>query len=181
MATPDHLSDDERLAASLWGSPAHRARDILREHWNGSIPVDPGKIAESLGVRVVPVGTLLTPAEYSGYFKRSDPELGGPVIRYNRNDPLVRKRFTVAHEIGHFVLGHNDAPRDTPENFSASTTDSRERSANQFAAELLMPENAVRQAAMGGRFSSVEELADVFKVSGLAMSFRLTNLKLSVW
>src|SRR5436305_9720798 len=60
-----------------------------------------------------------------------------------------RKNFTVAHEIGHFVLpGHEDADLVCTSaevgNWSNSAKEF-EREANEFAAELLMPEPLVRQ------------------------------------
>lgn len=158
-------------------SPRANAGRVLAEHWDGRLPVDPGVIAEGLGIRLVPVTTN----DYSGYFTRDDEFFGGPVIRYNREDPLVRKRFTVAHEIGHFVLGHDNAPRDNSTMFGTSVREPIERAANQFAAELLMPADAVRKVALSGKFGSVDELADAFKVSKVAMNYRLTNLRLTAW
>lgn len=154
---------------------------MLSRLWDGRLPVDPGAIAKRLDIELIPMGSTLEPWEFSGYFRRYDASIGGPVIRYNRSDALVRRRFTVAHELGHFVMGHEDAPRDVPANFGASVSDPIERAANQFAAELLMPEDSVRQVALSGRFGSVENLADAFKVSKVAMNYRLTNLRLSAW
>jgi len=162
-------------------SPVVEAKKVLSLHWNGLLPVDPGAIAEKLGVHLAPVGNASSPWEFSGYFKRYDSLYGGPVIQYNRADALVRRRFTVAHELGHFVLGHENAPRADPAMFGASVSTPIEREANQFAAELLMPADAVKKIALSGRMRSVEELADAFKVSRVAMNYRLGNLQLSVW
>lgn len=162
-------------------SPAAEAKNVLERHWNGLLPVDPGAIAERMGVRVVPMGSASSPWEYSGYFKQYDSSYDGPVIQYNRGDALVRRRFTVAHELGHFALGHENPPRDDPGMFGASVPSSIERAANQFAAELLMPADAVSKIALSGRMRSVEAMADAFKVSKVAMNYRLTNLDLSVW
>jgi Zn-dependent peptidase ImmA (M78 family) len=153
----------------------------LREHWDGKLPVDPGVIAKRLGLRLEAVGSPFDPVAFSGYFKRSPNDGLGPLIQYNREDSLVRRRFTVAHEIGHFVLDHSDAPRDDPDMFRASVSSPIERAANQFAAELLMPAQAVKRLALSGRYSTVKELADVFSVSATAMNYRLSNLGLSVW
>lgn len=57
-------------------------------------------------------------------------------IYVNILEPYKRQRFTKAHEIGHFVLGHGESDR---EDYTINS-DIKERAANQFAAELLMPE-----------------------------------------
>ena len=82
-----------------------------------------------------------------------------------------RRRFTIAHEIGHFVLHPG---RLAPERGGAVNEAWRlqEREADQFAAELLMPEDLVRAAVVehGG---DVSRLADRFDVSRQAMQTRL--------
>lgn len=55
---------------------------------------------------------------------------GLPTIGFNGDTAWVRRRFTIAHEVGHLMLGHTlECGIDTNE----------EAEANQFAAELLMP------------------------------------------
>ncbi len=158
-------------------SPAVVAREVLDMFWDGALPVDPGAIARAAGVELYARGGQGDPYDFSGYFRAVDDR---QIIEYNIKDSLVRRRFTVAHELGHCFLGHTDAPRDRPDSFGATVLEPAERAANQFAAELLMPADVVRQAVLGGRFGSVDELADVFRVSRVAMGYRLTNLQLSV-
>ena len=93
----------------------------------------------------------------------------------------MRRRFTVAHEIGHFVL---HAPGATGVVFCRVTDAPEapkqliEREANRFAAELLMPEDLVRsEAARVG--ADPAALAELFQVSGPAMGWRLFNLGLA--
>ena len=72
------------------------------------------------------------------------------VIVVNAAEPETRRRFTIAHELGHWIcqcLEGSAAPvmcRDRDLSTAADRT--REREANVFAAELLMPEEAVRDA-----------------------------------
>lgn len=153
-------------------NPVAAAREVLNSFWNGQLPVDPAAIARSMGVKLYGHDDF----PFSGYF---DQGSAGPEIHVNRDEPAVRQRFTLAHEIGHFVLGHQNSPRDLPQNFGSAVADPRERAANQFAAELLMPADAVRKLAASGRFASVEELAQAFQVSKVAMGYRLTNLQMS--
>jgi Zn-dependent peptidase ImmA (M78 family) len=56
---------------------------------------------------------------------------GLPTIGFNGDTAWVRRRFTIAHEIGHLLLGHTCSGIDIDKDAEAE--------ANQFAAELLMP------------------------------------------
>lgn len=156
--------------------PDLAAVSILRRYWDRTLPVKPEAIAAALGVSVVPRGGPREPGyEFSGYFEMRGKT---PIIEFNMMDPTVRRRFTVAHELGHYTLGHRNAPRDSPSNFGASIGDPLEREANQFAAELLMPADTLRTLVNSGRMESVDQLARVFLVSKVAMGYRLTNLGL---
>jgi len=74
--------------------------------------------------------------------------LGAIVVRGSIRES-GRKNFTVAHEIGHFVLpGHENTEAVCTSDEVANWSDAAkelEREANEFAAELLMPELAVQQ------------------------------------
>lgn len=149
------------------------ARDVLNKYWNFDIPVDVEKIARHMGVSVHYYPHLGRPEDdISGSFRIVNNK---PICEIRNSDASVRQRFTLAHELGHFVLNHGAAFRDNAANFNSYTTDYREYEANQFAAELLMPENAidyfVRQSNL-----TVGQLAAKFNVSGAAMEFRLKNL-----
>ncbi|MNH33579.1 hypothetical protein D3C72_2040330 [compost metagenome] len=102
----------------------------------------------------------------------------------------------MAHELGHYYL-HRDKLTDEPgsgfidfkslESVSAflrpDTTPEeeelavQEKEANTFAAEILMPEDKVREFyALNG---DVKDTADAFKVSTVAMAVRLEKLGLA--
>jgi len=88
-----------------------------------------------------------------------------------------RRRFTIAHEIGHFVLHpHRLAPQRGGGVNSA--WQGQEREADQFAAELLMPETLVREAVLQYG-PDADRLADRFEVSRKAMQTRLGRLGLA--
>ena len=89
-------------------------------------------------------------------------------------DSEERRRFTLAHEVAHWVLHHRGRyarSRRTP-----GSLDPREREANVFAAELLMPTDAVRAIAVR---EPVRGAARRFGVSTVAMAWRLYNLGLA--
>ncbi len=115
------------------------------------IPVPVESIAEDLlGLRIEErwgmgdCSGLLLPAERLIVLNAAE--------RVRRQRPAVRRsRFTVAHELGHWICHPNERPEAEPvycrQVHSAEVTDrALEREANVFAAELLMPEPAVRQA-----------------------------------
>jgi Zn-dependent peptidase ImmA (M78 family) len=108
-----------------------------------------------------------------------------PYIRYNSTECENRKRFTIAHELGHFILHSDSKPLFVDEkimyrNFDSSTGEIRkEREANAFAASLLMPRVFIQSAINSAPKNTndiVSYLADKFKVSEQAMNFRLANL-----
>jgi Zn-dependent peptidase ImmA (M78 family) len=148
------------------------ARDVLQAHWDGKLPVNPVEIARRMGVMVEGDPFMVG----SGYYRANHQ--GRPHISYNSLEPAVRQRFTVAHEIGHFVHGDEDAPRDTLESFNAKSREPREIAANKFAAALLMPAEMVKFLVREQRMTDLSSLAKKFGVSTAAMKFRLTNLGL---
>ena len=147
-------------------------------------PVDVDELAESLCcLRVRRADDLsLVPGAPSGLALSGMLLPGRHEIWVSRHETWERRRFSVAHEIGHFLLhaaGGDEAAvycragdlRPDPE----SPERLREREANRFAAELLMPEALVEQeVARIGPDPMV--LAPMFAVSDIAMGFRLVNL-----
>jgi Zn-dependent peptidase ImmA (M78 family) len=106
----------------------------------------------------------------------------------NADDPLPRRRFTAAHELGHVVLHRERLQRftaDTTVGESHEAADALEREADQFAAELLMPEAIVRARAaeLQTRFGVCPQsvlayrLAAELLVSQQAIHYRLHTLR----
>ncbi len=150
------------------------AKNLLNRYWDRRLPVDPFKLAAAWGARVEP---LREPA--NGLSGSAVIENGIPYIYFNSNEHYNRQRFTVAHELGHHVLGHTqdgEYHRDIVGNYSTGIRDDREIEANQFAAELLMPEEAIRQLVSRIGVDSTLRLANIFNVSEAAMHWRLKAL-----
>jgi len=105
-----------------------------------------------------------------------EPLGDGRAIAPNGAGGSGRRRFTIAHEIGHFVL-HQE--RCSPGHDGAVGEAGRieEREADAFAAELLMPEHLVREAVRENGPDDAR-LADRFEVSRKAMRERLHYLGL---
>jgi Zn-dependent peptidase ImmA (M78 family) len=155
------------------------AQRVLNTYWHGAFPVDPAGIATAMGLDVRVESPFAQPSILngaSGMYRRSPSALGRPEVIYSASEPPVRQRFTIAHEIGHHVLGHGDAFRDDKQTFNVYNHDPREVEANAFAAALLMPQTHVLSAFRAGKASDVSGLATTFGVSEVAMLYRLKNL-----
>ena len=110
------------------------------------------------------------------------------MIGINRNQAAVRRRFTIAHELGHLLLherfqvhvdrGFRVRLRD---GLSSEGTDRDEMEANRFAAELLMPIGFLRDDLRTQEFdlandSELRALAKRYGVSMQALAIRLNGL-----
>jgi Zn-dependent peptidase ImmA (M78 family) len=121
------------------------------------------------------VSVLPLPEGVAGAYLRRE---GRPFFFVNSNEWPVRRRFTLAHEYGHFRLGHEpmiDTERDL---FDRSTE--REVEANAFAAEFLAPEVAVRTYAEARGvaewdIAELVQLAFYFRISAESARYRLED------
>ena len=114
---------------------------------------------------------------------------GAVVIGVNKTHPATRRRFTVAHELGHALL-HQGKPlrydRDFRVDFRAGRSslgsDVEEMEANFFAACLLMPRSMLEADPLAAQLDAedaaqtVAALARRYKVSPHAMAIRIGNL-----
>jgi Zn-dependent peptidase ImmA (M78 family) len=147
--------------------------EIIREQ-QSSAPVKVVPIARKLGLNVYRDRTMNS--NVSGMIIR-DPVRGGSSgysIYVNQKHPRNRRRFTIAHEIGHFVL-HRDLIGDGIVDdalYRSSLSDVIEAQANKFASQLLMPEFLLERAIDVG-IRDPAELSKTFEVSELAMKYRL--------
>ncbi len=96
-------------------------------------------------------------------------------IYLNARPIWTRRRFTMAHELGHHSLAHRSG---IDKNIFEVSSDPQEIEANAFAAELLMPAAGVHSAPRVHDRGDVAELAAHFLVSGRAMIVRLHALGL---
>ena len=123
------------------------------------------------------------PDTVSGVLDRRDSS--HPIILVQKKHSVTRKRFTIAHEIGHFFLHnipgiHMDRPLFFREENIPAAHRKMETEANQFAAGLLMPEPELKKEFGRLQISDnmISSLSSIFRVSEDAMFYRLKNLKL---
>lgn len=164
-----------------------KALILIKNNGVDSWPVDVENIAKQMDVEVI---ETLLPDETSGVLEKT--QSGKNTIFVNKTHAPVRKRFTIAHEIGHYLLSSRDGIYVDKKIFfrngkSQQAINDDEIAANSFAAELLMPTPFIKKALnkflQNGIFDSgedvVQKLSDEFKVSTTAMSIKLQNMGLS--
>jgi Zn-dependent peptidase ImmA (M78 family) len=152
------------------GQTPLEAHEVLARYWDGgTFPVPVARIANAMGARV----ELSNEIEDSGVVQRLDD---GFLIEVKAGEPVYRRRFTIAHEIGHIALGHlrTGQPLFRDANFNRPR-DYREIAANRFAAALLMPAKYVRLA--WGKIP-YRQLAEAFGVAEQTMLYRLVQLEI---
>ena len=140
--------------------------------------VDPVKEAQKYGINVYGDTNFEHLQEHeSGIIKKDGDKI---TIYVNPNDSLERQRFTIAHELGHFISGHlnsnNAMLRDGSKIYTQDNYDYKEYEANKYAAELLMPEDKLEFLLNNEGINTVEGLAKALIVSPTAMLIRLKNL-----
>ena len=160
-----------------------RAKEILRDHNLLDIPVDPLTIAKALGIKVM--NAKFSESDRSGAIAKRG---GITSIFLDSDDSPARKRFSIAHEIGHYMLHMQTADDieivDKKDNFrsipveSSEWTDEKrmEWEANIFAAALLMDEDLIREEWLKSK--DLLKMAWRFQVSQSAIAIRLTSLGL---
>jgi Zn-dependent peptidase ImmA (M78 family) len=98
------------------------------------------------------------------------------VIYVDFGENSARQRFTIAHELGHFVERSNQGQRDFAFIDERGTKyDLHEFYADEFAGDLLMPADEISNLRIRG-FSNVE-MAAHFGVSIPALNKRLDRLQ----
>lgn len=146
------------------------------DHFLNDAPVRLTAMAGHLGVPVFL--STLSPA-ISGLIEPDESSRSGFRIRLNRHESSERQRFTLAHEIAHFLLHRQliggGVVDDTM--YRSALSSRREIEANKLAADLCMPWELVRReraklSNLDGE-DLVNEMARVFRVSKAAMRIRL--------
>lgn len=116
-------------------------------------------------------------SDVSGKLEGKD---GHWIMTVNSRHPEVRQRYTLGHELGHF-LNHRKTVKSFEDGvfFRSKQKSSMEYMADQFAARLLMPENDIKILLAEG-VKTVRDMAAKFDVSLEAMKYRLEELGYSV-
>src|SRR6185437_7044968 len=114
------------------------------DRFRESAPVQLTAMASALGI---PVYMSTLPPSISGLIEPDDTSSSGFRIRLNRHEGTERQRFTLAHEIAHFILHRSliggGVVDDTM--YRSALSSRREVEANKLAAEICMPLALIRE------------------------------------
>jgi Zn-dependent peptidase ImmA (M78 family)/DNA-binding XRE family transcriptional regulator len=146
------------------------AAQFVREAWGLGIDPLPNlvELLEDRGVKVL----SMNDSHIDGLTAEVSLECGGgvPVIVVNEDDWSERKRFSIAHEVGHLLMRE-------PASFSSSQIES---AANRFAGAFLMPaESLILDVGKSRSSISLGELIELKKIYGVsvqAIAFRCRDL-----
>lgn len=167
-----------------------RSKEILAKLNYTVAPFDPFEIAKRMGVRVV------MDLDWQKIRDIKDGQIsiqdGEPIIWINPLRPENRRKFTLAHELGHLVYDvlpniekYQDPNNNSfKEHYRNENTSPKETRANKFAGGLLMPIFAIHEAvdkihnedAGADKDKYIDGLASIFEVSRQAMIVRLKSL-----
>jgi len=155
-----------------------KAHKILQMFSVKDAPVDVERIAKLLGFKVVPFDF---PDSMSAVIRI---EGSSKVIGVNKNHAVVRQRFSIGHELGHYLSGHENFTHEKkivvePDKKYLDPHYRQEQEADEFSAELLMPENLLKIDVMVNKLDP-GSLATKYNVSEQAMMIQLLNLDLQI-
>ncbi|WP_375725253.1 ImmA/IrrE family metallo-endopeptidase [Arcobacter sp. KX21116] len=159
--------------------------DILKNSgYNLKLPIEVDEIIKILGISIEKKPDFRK-AKVTGSITMKE---GIPRVWINpmMNQSKERERFTLAHELGHFMLHIAPSFRDdyiSDDNIEwnrDNNWDVKEMEANKFAAELLMPLEQIKEEFntidSSDREIKIEKLSEIFKVSRQAIQFRLQSI-----
>lgn len=148
------------------------AQNLLKHARISTAPVSLRQVIEHLQSKtnLDVVGSQKFTEKVSGLLvvcKKADDEF--VTIVFNENHPGCRRRFTLAHEIGHMLMRHGSCSEDGPASHA-------EKEANLFAGELLMPAKMLKKDLAAT--PDIPSLAKKYLVSAQALSIKLSTARL---
>lgn len=149
------------------------AEDMLAKHNIERLPIDPRMIAKKEGLDVIFFDPQSADMKrISGFLDVEEKK-----IFVNSQNSVNRQTFTIAHELGHWLM-HRDIIKKDPgrylvfrvDQMGMPSLDPMESEANAFAANLLVPMPTLLRLS---EKYSIKELSEIFLVSVSVISNRL--------
>ena len=144
------------------------AQDLIDEHWDCNIPIDPEEYARRLGLRVERSDDLS--------LKTGVLDAQHLLIRINANTAPEHQRFAVARELGRFCLGYEGPEKGTDAPSVFPVHPDRDRAAEAFALTLLIPAVALKAMVEVRNVKDPVALRQAFGVSSQVLYRRLDEL-----
>jgi Zn-dependent peptidase ImmA (M78 family) len=150
-------------------SPETLVAAILTHHPDLAAPVEVAAIARRVGIGTA--GDLAVEGAISAL--KVDAATSEHTIRYAPGLSPQRRRFAIAHQLGHFLLGARDerycTARDLGENRRDTPQRKQEMQANRFAAGLLMPKPVFAPFVAGLGKPSIAHLPTIAAAFGVTL------------
>jgi Zn-dependent peptidase ImmA (M78 family)/transcriptional regulator with XRE-family HTH domain len=141
-----YVASQVRLQLGLGNEPIAKLADLAEERFGVDVALEP--LPEGVD------GLSINTAQSALILVDSDPVYG-------------RQRFTMAHELGHYIFGDAE-PSLVDEGLGFASRLDREQRANSFAAHFLMPLDSIRAAAVEGRLTE-EACLDLAFTYGISL------------
>jgi len=158
-------------------SPNEYAKELLQRLNVRSVPIYPRKIAQKMGILI---WEREAEAGYDGYLIAANGTWG--IMINSSIKSKTRKRFTVAHELGHYCIGHHKGInyRCFRKDIGATSLSARqdEREANEFAVGLLMPDEFFKEdiQQQDTSLDTIKFLATKYETSMTSTAIRYARL-----
>jgi Zn-dependent peptidase ImmA (M78 family) len=156
------------------------------QYTKDTLPVD---IKRIMADKNILVKYIELPDDISGVL---DTRGDRPIVLIQKSHDKKRKRFSLAHELGHYILKssprgvHLDRQTYFRSNLSSAGTDLEEKKANRFAAELLMPSDILLMLLKDmpdlidtdekNSLNALKHLAKLFDVSVAALTIKISGV-----
>lgn len=163
------------------------ASQVLNEFGNANdVPINLSSLLEKIGISALPMNfssleQKLNKGHILGLVLTTQKNA---VIYYSESDTPNRQRFTIAHELGHICCHLTPDSNDYPYidwRIEEESNNEREKAANIFAGELLIPLHLLKEIYLSMNFPSSKDLANIFGTSITVMEERLNYLGVSYY
>ena len=164
-------------------SPIKKAVSI-RKIYNLRSPIKFKEVIEKIGITVSEINMDSYDEAVDGYIIKNNND-SMPRIFVNKNISLEKKRFVIAHQLGHY-FNELELFKDEKEkiivdcncffNIENPNLSEEDIAAHLFAEEFLVPEDEFRMIYKN--FKDFEIIADLFKVSAKLIEIRVQRLEL---
>lgn len=163
------MKNTNKMSKNIYSYPEQYAQDIISS-FNLTPPIDLNKICESLDIKVnyEPLGSIEALLIVSAGKKNI-------IIDNCRSIYKQRERFTIAHEIGHYMMPWHENLQQCDKIIDFKSEDTIECEANDFASELLVPKSNLLQDIKEKKvtLSLIKQLAEKYDVSLVVMARRI--------
>lgn len=133
---------------------------------------------------LVPIVKIASELDISVYLAELSKDISGAILKkdgkyviyVNDKDNKKRQRFTIAHEIAHYILHKEQIGDNLTDNamYRSKLSNTQERQANILASEILIPIHKLKEI-LNLKNYDIKSIANVFGVSRQAINIRINQ------